>query len=103
MILGYLHRYGSIDRYRALSHFEVWDLPAQIGKIRKMDIDITRKGHGKNLKYSIQEVADKYKVNQPTQLPIISEEEAQYVSKESNTQNLESFSSGHIPHLTGLK
>lgn len=66
MILGYLHRYGSIDRYRALTHFDVWDLPAQIVKIRKMDITITRKGQGRSLKYSMQQVADKYKSNQLT-------------------------------------
>lgn len=70
MILGYLHRYGSIDRYRAMSHFDVWDLPAQISKIRKMKIHITTKGHGKHLKYTIQEIADKYKINQPEQLPL---------------------------------
>ena len=66
MILGYLRRYGSIDRYVAMTHFDVWDLPAQIRKIRRMDVAITTKGKGKRLKYTIQPIADKYKSNKPS-------------------------------------
>lgn len=69
MILGYLLRYGSIDRYRAMTHFDVWDLPKIISTLRRQKHDIISKGRGKHLKYTISQIADKYKTKQEELLP----------------------------------
>jgi Helix-turn-helix domain len=60
-VLGYLTRYGSINRDRALTHFQVWNLPLEIRKLKKMGHDIETIGKGETLKYTIPSIAEKYK------------------------------------------
>lgn len=62
LILGYMLRYGSISRQRALTHFRVWDLPHVISRLKKTtDHTIRRKGKGEQLAYVIDDVVLKFK------------------------------------------
>lgn len=60
-ILGYLTRYGSINRHVAATHFEVWNLPLEVHRLKKSGHEIETMGKGKELKYTLPLVAGKYK------------------------------------------
>lgn len=62
-ILGYLTRWGSIDPPTAASKFECFTLQQEIYRLRKKGYRIIGKGRGKHRKYTMPEVAEKYKVN----------------------------------------
>jgi hypothetical protein len=52
-LLGYMLHRGAIGRHVAASHFNVWDLPQQIHKLKKKGYAFTKKGAGKDLTYTI--------------------------------------------------
>lgn len=54
-------RYGSIARHTAATHFNVWDLQNVIYRLRKRGHEIECSGQDRDLKYTLPEVADKYK------------------------------------------
>ncbi len=53
MVLGYLLRYKAISRHRAYTHFEVFDLPQVIHRLKKIGYKFKKKGKGKDLSYTI--------------------------------------------------
>ena len=53
LILGYLHHRKAISRHRAATHFDVWNLPLVIYKLKKRGHRFTHKGTGGNLTYTI--------------------------------------------------
>ncbi len=53
IILGYMLHRGAIGRHVASSHFNVWDLPHQIHKLKKEGYRFTKKGTGKDLTYTL--------------------------------------------------
>jgi hypothetical protein len=53
LILGYLQHRGAISRHRASTHFNVWNLPAIIHKLRKRGHTFTHKGKDKDLTYTL--------------------------------------------------
>jgi len=61
IVLGYLSRYGSIGRTTAANHFDIYDLPNVIFRLRKRGHNIESEGFGKHLKYTIPKEAEKYR------------------------------------------
>lgn len=54
MVLGYLTKYKAISRIRAVTHFEVFNLPRVIYALKKRGYKFTKKGIGKDLTYTLQ-------------------------------------------------
>lgn len=75
-IHGYMLTHGSISRTTAITHFEVYDLPAVMTRLKRKGVAFTKSGTGKNLKYTLPEVANKFK-KKPHQQPITNNQQPQ--------------------------